>query len=896
MIVFTPKGYQQAALDALTGFFRACNTATAGKAFIQTTEELYGNALPYHSLPGFPTDMPYFCLRIPTGGGKTWLAAKAVSLVNLHLLRTQYSVILWLVPSEQIREQTLAGLKDREHPLHAALREAGAITVLTLEEAKSVPRPTLDTSTTVIVATRQAFQVEKETARKVYENNGALMPHFSGLTAAAMNDLLRQKDEDGTKTVPYSLANALRLRRPFVIVDEAHNSRTPLSFDTLAKFKPSGIMELTATPDTQRTPSNVLYSVSAAELKAEEMIKLPIVLQTVPDWRQCLADAIARRDALQAAADKEWTLGSKKLRPIVLIQAEPKRSTHEPLTTAVIKNELLTNNRIPEEQIVVATGEEKGLDKIAAAYPLGVADPACPVKYVITQKALAEGWDCPFAYILVSVASLQSATAVEQLLGRILRQPDARRRADDALNQSYAFVASSNFAATASALRDQLVLTAGFERKDVRDFVVAATQEQARLDLELPARREPVTATLPPGAVFGGIPKTLAGKVAWDKKTNALTINTPLSDEEVEQIASMVDDARAKTIIAEAAKAAIANVVFVQYPAELGYRVAVPQFSMPSLLNAKVRTAFDDPEEQLGVEWEISKADTEPEQKAIDALDERSAEIGQLNVTREGRMSVSFLGEVQQSLELVYPPENWDEVRLASWLCGNILLPSLTHQLKMAFVQEWLNNLLQREDFPLARAIRQKSIIRSVLEQKFAEIRQKALGKAYQHALFGPSAKDKFFVDQGYAFEFSREYYPASCHDAKKWGQYEFKKHFYRQIGEFDSKEEFECACFLDNEAVKGNIKFWIRNLANRGFYLQKAFSRFYPDFICVLPDNRVLVVEYKGANMWDTPKVVEDRKIADLWAELSGGLCMFVMTKDRDWSRIIAAEKTAHL
>ena len=926
MIAFTPKSYQQAALDALADFFRACNTKTdsearrmtASKAFIQTTEELYGNALSYHSLPGFSADMPYFCLRIPTGGGKTWLAAKSVSLVNRHLLDVEYSVILWLVPSDPIREQTLAGLKDRDHPLHAALREAGAITVVTLEEAKYLPRPTLDTSTTVLVATRQAFQVGNEALRKVYENNGALMPHFDGLSAATMRDLLRQKGKDGADgtgsaasrtrgdpggtgppseeeaTVPYSLANALRLRRPFVIVDEAHNSRTPLSFETLAKFKPSGIMELTATPDTLRTPSNVLYSVSAAELKAEEMIKLPIVLQTVPDWRQCLADAIARRDALQAIADKEWTPGAKKLRPIVLIQAEPKSSRLETLNTAVIKNELVANCRVPEEQIIIATGEEKGLDALASKYPLGIADPACPVKYVITQKALAEGWDCPFAYVLVSVASLQSSTAVEQLLGRILRQPDARKRADDALNQSYAFVASPNFAATASALRDQLVLTAGFERKDVRDFVIAATREQARLDSEIPARREPVTASLPQGAVFGGIPGNLTGKVAWDKQSNALTINSPLSEEETVQLAGMTDDARARTIIAEAAKAAAEHVVLIQSPAELGHRVAVPQLSMLSLLNDKVRVLFDDPADQLEVDWEFSQADSEPDQAALDALNERSSELGRIDIGGQGRLNISFLGEVQHTLELVAPPENWDEVQLAAWLCRGIPLPSLPDQQKMPFVLEWLNNLLQREDFPLARAVRQRAALRSALEHKLVEIRHKALEKACQLSLFGPAAKEKFFVDQSYVFEFSREYYPSSCYDAKKWGHYEFKKHFYRRIGDFDSKEEFECACFLDNEAVKGKFKFWIRNLANRGFFLQKAFSRFYPDFICVLPDDRILAVEYKGADRWDTPKVAEDRKIGALWAELSDGLCLFVMVKDRDWSRIIAAEKTA--
>lgn len=226
-------------------------------------------------------------------GGKTWLAAKSVALINTHLLCTEYSVILWLTPSKPIREQTLKALSDRQHPYAAALREAGPITVLDLEEAKNVTRATLETSGVVIVATRQAFQVEDEESRKVYESSGSLMHHFDNLSPVQRDELLR----DG-EIIPYSLSNVLRLRRPFVIVDEAHNSRTELAFDTLARFRPSGIMELTATPDTEKTPSNVLHSVSAAELKAEEMIKLPIVLETETNWQQCLADAIARRDEL----------------------------------------------------------------------------------------------------------------------------------------------------------------------------------------------------------------------------------------------------------------------------------------------------------------------------------------------------------------------------------------------------------------------------------------------------------------------------------------------------------------------------------------------------------------------------------------------------------------------
>lgn len=302
---FTPKTYQQQVLDSVECYFRACHELPSPSiAFTATMERLWGRGLSYNPLAGFPADMPYFCLRVPTGGGKTWLAAKGVALVNTHLLRSEFSVILWLVHSKPIREQTLRALKNPTHPYHIALREAGPVMVMDLEEAKSVTRATLDTFTTVIVATRQAFQVEDEESRKVYESSGALMHHFEHLSPA-QGDKMLFDGEAADRTTPYSLANVLRLRRPFVVVDEAHNSRTELAFDVLARFRPSGVMELTATPDTERTPSNVLHSVSAAELKAEEMIKLPVVLETEPNWQQCLADAKARRDALHALAAQE---------------------------------------------------------------------------------------------------------------------------------------------------------------------------------------------------------------------------------------------------------------------------------------------------------------------------------------------------------------------------------------------------------------------------------------------------------------------------------------------------------------------------------------------------------------------------------------------------------------
>ncbi|MEO8313357.1 MAG: DEAD/DEAH box helicase family protein [Pseudomonadota bacterium] len=896
MSTFAPKTYQQQVLDSVESYFKACHELPSPSiAFTATTERLWGRGNAYNPLPGFPADMPYFCLRVPTGGGKTWLAAKSVALVNTHLLRCEHSVILWLVPSKPIREQTLRALRDRLHPYHTALREAGPITVMDLDEAKSVTRATLDTSTTVIVATRQAFQVEDEESRKVYQSSGALMHHFENLSPTQRDGLLTE-GEGAESTTPCSLANVLRLRRPFVVVDEAHNSRTELAFDMLARFRPSGVMELTATPDLERTPSNVLHSVSAAELKAEEMIKLPVVLETEPNWQQCLADAIGRRDALHKLADEDRHAGSPYLRPLVLIQSEPRRAGVETLDFDRVKNELITNHRIPPSEIVVATSEEKGLEQIDTGYKLGIADPACPVKFIITQKALAEGWDCPFAYILVSMASLSSATAVEQLLGRVLRQPGASHRRAKALNQSYAFVVSRNFAETAGALRDRLVAGAGFERREVSEFVTAARAEQSRLDLDGRAGRvvvRPVAITLTEKPDLKSVPKPVRDKVSWDGKLNTLTITTPLTEDEAAVLKASVTSASAAAAIAEAAEISRTSAIeFFQTPAELGERFRVPQLALR--VQGKLQL-FDDPE-ALEYPWDLSTYDAAPTGEDITALGAglKVSEGGEIDVDSEsGKVISRFLPDLQRDLGLIYQPEHWDEVRLATWLCRNLPEPSLTHASKQAFVAKWLTELLRREGFTLARANLQKFLTRNLLEARIRDFRREAVGKAFQQALFGDDAASRVTVTDQYAFEFDAQAYAPGRDYEGRFGHFDFRKHFHGRIGDFDSKEEFECACWLDIQAQQGRIQYWVRNLVRRegsSFFLQKADGRFYPDFLCQLPGSSeqpgpILAVEYKGADRWAGAE--DDRLIGGLWANLSEGRCRFVMVKDKQWEWI---------
>src|SRR3546814_548238 len=105
-----------------------------------------------------------------------------------------------------------------------------------------------------------------------------------------------------------------------MVVDEAHNAVTGLSREMQARVNPSAIVEFTATP---RFDSNILHSVTAQELKQEEMIKLPIILSENDSWQNAVNGAVAARASLAetAEADRDY------IRPIVLFQAPHDRKS-----------------------------------------------------------------------------------------------------------------------------------------------------------------------------------------------------------------------------------------------------------------------------------------------------------------------------------------------------------------------------------------------------------------------------------------------------------------------------------------------------------------------------------------------------------------------------------------
>ncbi|HRM65333.1 MAG TPA: DEAD/DEAH box helicase family protein, partial [Acidovorax temperans] len=255
--------------------------------------------------------------------------------------------------------------------------------------------------------------------------------------------------------------NWLALHRPIVIVDEAHNTKTDKSFTALQRLNPSCILELTATPIEAKT--NVLYHVSAQELAAENMIKLPIVLAEHPEgWPAAVFGAVQTQRKLEAEALKDEAEGHGYVRPIVLFQAQ---NAGDEMPPEKLRSYLINELKLPEAQVVVATGTTRGLED------LDLAARHCPVRFIITVQALREGWDCPFAYVLCSLQKLSSATAVEQLLGRVLRMPYAQRRGREALNRAYAHVCAAEFSAAAHALADRLIHHMGFEALDVASMI-----------------------------------------------------------------------------------------------------------------------------------------------------------------------------------------------------------------------------------------------------------------------------------------------------------------------------------------------------------------------------------------------------------------------------------------
>lgn len=872
------KNYQQGVLTALNNFLLATRTKSVPEAFTETIAA-QGRTDPYHALFG---DVPSVCLRVPTGGGKTLLAAHSVALAGKAVLDTDSPVALWLTPSDAIRTQTLEALANARHPYRLALMQhfGDRVRVCDLDSLQTISPHDVGKSCIVVVATIQAFNVSDTAKRNVYSFFEELAPHFDGLPPNATEGLEKVKPEDlanqpyltaaDVGRVKYSLANWLHLRSPVVIVDEAHNNRTQRFFETLGRFNPSCIIELTATPVVG---NNVLHHVSAQELKSEDMIKLPIVLAEHPDgWQACLRDAILTRKGLLIEAQKE----PDYIRPIVLIQAMPKGGE---ATVEVVKQHLMEQENVPEEEIKIATGSQKELDGI------DLFDRSCKVNYVITVEALKEGWDCSFAYVLASLQSVNSAKDVEQLLGRVLRMPYAKARKQEALNKAYAHIVAENFAQAASTLKDKMVQNMGFERLDTASLVVP----QVPLNLMGGSGTAPKSVPMPDCVIeLPQVPDTQnwtpevkqAVQIKETSQGATLVIKGDLPAEELSQVEAFIANtvpAKARESVKQQFDAHRAVRQAIRAPAQLGVSFAsIPQLCLN--LDGHLEVVERETLADLGG-WSLLDKPVQLQGFAI----QETVNSFEIDVNAE-RVKYRMLAAEQLGLNDV--GSQTTEQGLVRWLDMELRRPYLSQLDLQAYLVKIVAHLIHDRSIGLTALVRAKYQLAQALDKEIERLRQLAIGQGFQARLFEmtvPTGAD--LAHYGFRFEPGR--YPArQCYQ----GSYEFQKHFYPQIHDLREKtpagrttEEFRCAQVLD---AHSKVKHWVRNIDQQpkfSFWLPTATDYFYPDFVAELTDGRVLVVEYKGEPYKTNDDSREKRQVGEQWEKAGAGRCLFLFAVEAD-------------
>ena len=855
--MFPLKAYQTNLLDTFATFLsRAKELKSAKTAFAESTLEAFGHALPYNALPT-NDDIPYVCLRVPTGGGKTRIAGQAIARINQAFMASDYSLVIWLVPSKPIRLQTLYALKTPGELLHDDMRELfGAVNVLDIDEALSLQPSTLNTANTIIVATMQSFKRDEPEGLRVCRQNGALMAHFNNVPESLRGE--------------HSLVDVIRLRHPFVIVDEAHNQGNPLAVGTLLSLNPACVLELTATPDRASQPSNVLRSVSAATLQAEDMLKLPLELAIHAEWRISLRDAIAMLRMLEAEALVEMKLTGEVIKPVMLIQAERKAQT-ETFTPERVKQALIDDFNIDASHIAIATG---ALDELGDRRE---SDPDYP-QFIITVDKLREGWDCPSAYVLFSFRNTTSATAVEQVLGRVLRMPKAIRKQREPLNRAYAYVVSDQLAETVNNLRDGLVQN-GFERMDTHDLIrtaIDATLPRQDLfasagDLVVPLPEVANEVALPSEDAFNLLPKALREKVEVSPENGTLTIRGGATAEQVRKVAETFKNREAMRQVkvqldtAQALQAAPAERV--KTPAELGMKASVP------LLSYEQSGFFDvfDETPLLDSDWEINSFDA--------ALSETEFERD-VEAMRRARLSISQLEKIEcdiydrldSQLALFGQEQGWTTVDLVGWLDRNLSTTYADRAQKVAWLNASVTYLVEKRGFELDELAYRKFRLRGALERKLVAGLTLAKQRVFEE-LF--SDEDKFSIRDEHAVTFEQGRYG---YDVPYTGLLPLKRHFFPVIGNLKpSGEEFNCAEYIANQ-LEG-VDWWVRNVEKKpnSFWLQTASDKFYPDFVIKMQSGLLVAVEYKGSHIADGRDSNEKKKIGELWARRSNDACRFV-------------------
>jgi len=674
---------------------------------------------------------------------------------------------------------------------------------------------------TVVVMSFDSLRVRNKEDRKMNQENGANI----GFDSTENGALDAPEGIDPTSSMA-----ALRHLNPVVVVDESHNAETELSVERLQNLNPSFILDLTATP---RKNSNLLCFVDARELKKENMVKLPVIVYNHFKTDDVLENAIFLQKKFENEAEQEQKRTGRFSRPIVLFQAQPKGSD-EAATFEKIKRQLVEAG-IPEERVKIKTAqinELKGVDLLAAD---------CPVRYIITVNALKEGWDCPFAYILGTLANKSSAVDVEQILGRMLRQPYAAKTGSAMLNSSFVLTSSARFRETL----DNIV--AGLNRAGFSENDYKLSTENAAPAL-LPETGNLFSQVAEPAATGWGLPAEigLEGELpdfstieAADLSAGLPTVQANLAH--LEEIARS-EQARVETALEAAGPAQFAHIPNAltaqvkKYQLREAFRATAQALQLPQFfLKFKLDpfATHDDSDllfdkKMLLGDFQLSKSDAAIDFDAapVDAWKIDLDEADHLpKFTRLDAPARAFL------TKYLLDPNKKDKRGDVAATRMMAVLGKLDHILDtelrkylLRVVDDWDDDRYQ--DFA-QNEWRYKSVLRNRITQLADEFGRKKFSE---------------WLNTGKVFCKSVWQLPDNIEpgDVASSG---LSKTMYEREGKMNELEQHVISALIHEE----NVLCWTRNLERGKGFLLNGFVNHYPDFVVLTKSGKTILLETKG-------------------------------------------------
>ena len=847
------KNFQKQVINDLN---RYCELLNSTNSVVKAYNDFWlekGVRVGFDSIPTYKNTIentPHVCFKVPTGGGKTFLACNSLRTIFSNLPSKKAKVVVWLVPSEAILTQTLKNLSNPAHPYRQKIESDfnGRVQVYSKQQVldgQQFNPTTVNEQLSIVVMSFDSFRIKNKEGRKVYQENGNLQQFTKFISTP--ETLIEGVDDT-------ALIQVLNQLSPVVVVDESHHTTGDLSVEMLKNLNPCFILDLTATP---RKNSNIISYVDAAQLKAENMVKLPVIVYNRPSWGEVIADAIDLRKRLEELA--KTNTGGRYIRPIVLFQAQPKNEKDNKTFEKV--KEVLIENGIPAEEIAIKTAEINEIkDK-------DLMSPDCKIKYIITVNALKEGWDCPFAYILATLANKTSTVDVEQILGRVLRLPYTKQNTSKFLNLSYVLTSSNDFHATITKVIQGLN-DAGFSSKDYRVAEEKTVAEPAPKFVQQEITLTPPTTDEEEFLQFDS--STLKAIIEERQKTDtpSTTIDDMLASAEVK---SDTYDEELKTLQSEPLSNLPLEVrskvttyrIYDEYKDE-ALALEIPQFYYKS---ENSLFAFLDGDYKELVSKEFLSDGFTLKDKSVE-IDFRSAteSVAEVDVNKNEKPKYRFMAEAESEYfkEMFKNQAPESRVRNCKYQIKKILetLDIVSSVELTAYIDRVVENMDGDELAALEKnvhgfAIRIKEKINKLLDE-YRRDRFKHLIETGKIVCI-PSFKLKSEINPGETFSFlSKSLYAEE-----------------QTMNAFERK-------VIEKVASVPNIKWWHRNIERHEFYIN-GFINHYPDFIVMTNSGYIVMIETKGEHLTSNDDSREKAELGKMWQAQAGSKFRYYMVSEND-------------